>query len=311
MCGRDSGLEDESVDVDRTAFPMRLIPAIWESRAKVYAAVDRPGGRWLLARLATAAARRETSDDVAIVYVDAWLYRLGNVYAPAGRRFTYRHGYEIRELHESQAAAARDIWFHAYEPEPGDVIVDVGAGFGTETAVFSKAVGAEGRVLAIEAHPGTFAVLAATVRANRMSNVSLAHCAVVDSKRPVFVEDRDLEDRNTTSTEWEPGRLRRPVEGLSLDEICQRFGIERIDFLKLNIEGAEVAALEGAHQIIDRVRYACIACHDWLARYRGDDRFRTRESIETLLRERGFSVSARDDDPREYLRDHVHAVREP
>jgi FkbM family methyltransferase len=283
--------------------------AVWRRRAAIYAALDRPGIRWLLARMGTVAARRETSDDVAIVYRGAWFYRIDEAYTPVGRRFVYRHGNKIREAYAQQLAAIGDIWLHSYSPEPGDMIVDVGAGVGAETAIFSAAVGSEGRVLAIEAHPATFAVLAANVRVNRMRNVSLAQYAVADTSRAMYIDDRELDDRNTTSPEWEPGRLRAPVEGLPLDEILRRFSIDRVDFLKMNIEGAESKALEGLDESIERVRHVCIACHDWLARYRDDDRFRTRERVESFLRERGFAVSARDDDPREYVRDHVHGVR--
>ena len=40
----------------------------------------------------------------------------------------------------------QDYWFHAYKPESGDIIVDIGAGRGEDVFVFSKAVGPSGRV---------------------------------------------------------------------------------------------------------------------------------------------------------------------
>ena len=43
-----------------------------------------------------------------------------------------------------------DFWFHAYRPVPGDIVLDIGAGIGTATRVFSEAVGEHGRVLAID-----------------------------------------------------------------------------------------------------------------------------------------------------------------
>jgi FkbM family methyltransferase len=280
---------------------------IWASRARLYRLLDRPGGRSTLARLATAAARRETRDDVGLVYRGAWLARLGDEYIPVADKFTYRHGPDIRASYDDQFEIARDIWFHNYTPREGDVVVDVGAGIGSETFVFSKAVGDTGRVLAIEAHPKTFRILEAQCRANRLANVVTCSCAVTDAPRPVFIEDRKLHERNTISASWQPGRRREPVDGQPLDDICARYGIEHIDFLKMNIEGAEVQALAGMTRVIERTQHVCIACHDFLADT--DPALRTRERVVDFLEEHGFTVTTRENDSRTFVRDHVHASR--
>ena len=46
-----------------------------------------------------------------------------------------------------------------YQPKPGDTVVDVGAGMGDDTLVFSRMVGPSGRVFSFEAHPDTFRCL--------------------------------------------------------------------------------------------------------------------------------------------------------
>lgn len=286
---------------------MGWLQRIWGARASFYAALDRPGMRWLLARLATAAAKRESTADVAIVYRGAWLYRRESEFIPAGRRFVYKHGNEIAGAPSDLRDAVRDLWLHVYTPASDDVIVDVGAGVGKETYVFAQAVGPGGRVLAVEAHPQTFRVLSAVVRANRLSNVLLSDAAVTDQARDLYIEDRELDDRNTVGDVWSPGRLRNPVQGVPLDELVSRFGLGRIDFLKMNIEGAERAAIRGMSEAIRRTRTVCISCHDWLASGR-DETFRTRALVEAFLQDNGFSLVSRDDS-RGFVRDQVNAVR--
>jgi FkbM family methyltransferase len=140
------------------------------------------------------------------------------------------------------------------------------------------------------------------VLANGLANVLLEQCAVTASPQQVFIEDRERHERNTISGEWSEGRRREPVEGEPLDELRRRHGLERIDFLKMNIEGAEAAALDGMTETIGVTRHVCIACHDFLG-------LPTRDRVIAFLRDHGFAIETRSGDPREFVRDHVHAWR--
>jgi len=84
-----------------------------------------------------------------------------------------------------------DVWGWVYSPKPGDTIIDVGAGIGNETLYYSKMVGSTGKVIAIEAHPATFACLKKFCELNRLSNVVPIHVAVGDQEGRVLIEDRE------------------------------------------------------------------------------------------------------------------------
>jgi hypothetical protein len=59
----------------------------------------------------------------------------------------------------------------------------------------------------------------------------------------------------------------------------------------MNIEGAEVDALNGFEQAVRRTRHVCIGCHDFLAEDgRGGDELRTRADVEAFLKASGFVV---------------------
>ena len=87
------------------------------------------------------------------------------------------------ELNRAIANAA-DTWFHVYQPRPGDLIIDAGAGKGEDTIVFSRAVEPIGKVLSIEAHPTTFSCLRLFCELNHLQNVTPVNFALVDAAGP-------------------------------------------------------------------------------------------------------------------------------
>ena len=97
------------------------------------------------------------------------------------------------------------------------------------------------------------------------------------------------------------------MPALTLDELSN--GIPSIALLKMNIEGAETAALRGASSTLRRTQHVAIACHDFLADETGDESYRTREDVTALLQDAGFNVSGRLDDARPWARDYVFGAR--
>jgi hypothetical protein len=92
------------------------------------------------------------------------------------------------------------------------------------------------------------------------------------------------------------------------DDLAEEHGIERIDFLKMNIEGAERRALPGCEEALRRARFVCIAAHDFRADRGEGDAFRTLDFVKQFVSGAGFEIVMRDD-PRYYVPYHVHGVR--
>ncbi len=107
----------------------------------------------------------------------------------------------------------------------------------------------------------------------------------------------------------EPTPASHPVKGVRFDDLAAEHGIERIDFLKMNIEGAERWALPGCEKALRRARYVCIAAHDFRAARGEGENFRTLEFVRKFVAEAGFRIVMRDD-PRYYVPYHVHGVRQ-
>ena len=273
--------------------------------------LDRPGGRLLLGRIATSSLRRISGPGVEIAYVDGlWTRRVGPHFFPDSSRFEYAYGdFDVwkrqMEVYESTTS---DYWLRHYSPREGDVIVDVGAGHGEDTAAFSRGVGQKGRVIAIEAHPATFAILKNFCRLNRLTNVTPLHLALAEQPGTVRIAESE--------SSWMENAIERsevssgtPVRAATFNDVYEEEGLTDIAFLKMNIEGAERLALPGMEPVIRHIRQICVACHDFRSDHGDGEQFRTRSFVERFLTDHGFTLTSRPDDPREYVRDHIFGLR--
>ncbi|MEO6331376.1 MAG: FkbM family methyltransferase [Gemmatimonadaceae bacterium] len=158
---------------------------------------------------------------------------------------------------------------------PGDVVVDVGANVGAHTVFFSHLVGARGSVLSFEPLPENIAAMRALLaRRARFDNVTIVQSAVGnpgDATTAVLrVPGSDstqasLQPQLAGSWEREPDirSLTCPITSLDADP---RVGsLERISFIKIDVEGGELDTLKGAAGTIVRHRplVHCEAYEKW------------------------------------------------
>jgi FkbM family methyltransferase len=264
-----------------------------------------------LARYATRIAREAVPEaDIEILWDEIWVCRVGPHYFPDPSLFDggapdWR---KIASRAAKHVADATDYWFHLYQPGPGDVIIDIGAGRGEDVFAFSGAVGPSGRVLAIEAHPVSFAALRKFCGLNRLTNVTPMNYACVEAHTDLHIESQGVWESSFVRN-GAPSAASFAVTGVPLDDLCEQEGITRIDFLKMNIEGAEKSALAGCRKTLALARFVCVAAHDFRAGRGEGEQFRTLDYVRRFLGEAGFETLTRDDDPRYYVPFHVHGFR--
>jgi FkbM family methyltransferase len=148
------------------------------------------------------------------------------------------------------------------ELRPGDTVVDVGANVGYYTLLGARRVGATGRVFAFEPDPGNFALLGRNVGRNRLGNVVIEPKAVSDrgGRAALFRSGDNAGDHRLYDSK--DGRASVAVETVALDEYFA-VGLERIDLIKIDIQGAEASALAGMRELIRRNRHARILLEFW------------------------------------------------
>lgn len=272
---------------------------------------EQPGAdRAALAREATEIARAAMPGvDVEILWRGMWVRRVGSDYFPDPGLFASAQPNWERWAGQAQKHLrdAEDYWFHLYKPQPDDVIVDIGAGRGEDVFAFSRAAGPDGRVWAIEPHPVSFVALRLLCDLNHFANVSAINCACMDRAGEMQIETLPVWESNYVRT-GEPGPHSHAVTCVRFDDLAARYGIDHIDFMKMNIEGAERWALPACERALRRTRSVCIAAHDFRADRGEGEEFRTLGFVKDFLKSAGFKIVLRSD-PRYYVPYHVHGVR--
>jgi FkbM family methyltransferase len=263
---------------------------------------DRPGGRWLLSTACNAVSAIR-GNNLRIHHDGAfWVYASNGIRLPRSRTFNF-YDYDLRTLAgriADYAEDTEDFWFHQYKPTPGDVIVDVGAEIGTDTLIFSRAVGPDGLVIAIEAQPETYEMLQSTRRLNGLSNVRTINKAVTDKPGQVRISSNAGVQCNFI------GDVGDLVQADTLDNLLS--DVPSIALLKMNIEGAERLAILGMDETVEKTAHLAIACHDFVDPE--NDWFRTLDKVSNFLAAKGFLVTGRQTDARDYVRYHLHAFRD-
>jgi FkbM family methyltransferase len=127
----------------------------------------------------------------------------------------------------------------------GGVFVDVGANVGTYAMVLARHVGNSGKVIAIEPHPVTHARLAFNRAASHFAQVRLVAAAAGPSDGELMIEtDGDNLGASHIVSGDRPGNAIK-VPSLRLQRILEDAGANRVDTLKIDVEGFEDRVLTG------------------------------------------------------------------
>lgn len=144
---------------------------------------------------------------------------------------------------------------------PGDVCIDIGAAGGAHLFVMARQAGRSGRVVGVEPRPRSLRVLKRLVRAVGMSDrVSLHQLALtdragtIDLRVPVVPTRAHLrgstEDADGAAAFARLPHRRIEVRTERLDVLVVAEGIDRVDVVKCDVEGAELLTLAGAQEVL-------------------------------------------------------------
>lgn len=130
---------------------------------------------------------------------------------------------------------------------PGAVVVDAGANIGIYSQVLSRCVGPTGVVHSFEPSPENFKRLQSATR--KLANVCLSQAALGEcsGRSRLYLSDKLNVDHRTYSTE-EDSRRTVPIDVIALDDYFKPG--QRVDLIKLDIQGYELHALRGANRVL-------------------------------------------------------------
>jgi FkbM family methyltransferase len=142
-----------------------------------------------------------------------------------------------------------------FNPNDGDIVVDVGAHAGHYTLISSKRVGQNGKVIAIEADPTNFEILNRNIQLNGLTNVIPLNYAAYSKQTKLKlylpVEESGFSIYNTIMVNRaKPEEKFIEVNANTLDYLLQQNGIRYANWIKIDVEGAEIEVLKGATNIL-------------------------------------------------------------
>jgi FkbM family methyltransferase len=147
-------------------------------------------------------------------------------------------------------------WLGSYEYEKqlvfqqiikqGSIVYDLGSHSGFYTMLASVLVGNQGKVVAFEPHPRNLHYLKQHLQLNHIENVIVIDRAVSDSSGVIQFDGSGFIGHISSQ-----GKLQ--VKTVSLDELIDTKQIPPPNFLKIDIEGAEMLALSGAKSLLSKI----------------------------------------------------------
>ena len=175
-----------------------------------------------------------------------------------------------------------------YTPRKGDVILDCGAHIGNCALLFSRLVGKKGLVIAAEPLEKAFHILKGRIQRLKLGNVVAVNKGVWNqsTQQALWVSESTLSNRLISGQEAEINTEPTDrVDCITIDDLMDTLNLKRLDLVKMDIEGAEIEALEGSQKTIKRFM-PNIA----IASYHMRDGRQTSHRLETLLEKRGYKV---------------------
>jgi len=139
--------------------------------------------------------------------------------------------------------------FKEFIPKKGDVVIDIGATLGDHTIIYSKLVGDNGIVIAIEPNKDSFSLLKKNIEFNKANNVICINAAAWNKKGLLKVSKKDFYTLDSVCISCKDNNYYM-VKSIKIDDIVNRFGIKEVDLIKIDVEGAEYKVLRGGIKTI-------------------------------------------------------------
>jgi len=134
-----------------------------------------------------------------------------------------------------------------------DVVIDIGANIGYYTIQFAKKTSSKGKVLAIEPNPTMYKELLYNIKLNNYNNILLDDSALNDQKGSAdFYIPRIGKEGHASlfpNVSFEVSEKIK-VNLDTLDDILDKYQINKVDLIKIDVEGAELSIFKGAKKLL-------------------------------------------------------------
>ncbi len=192
--------------------------------------------------------------------------------------------FEMSSFPEEESAT--EAYFRHYSPRLGDTIFDVGAHCGVSVYYFSKAVGPSGRVIAFEPDKLNHSQLLKNIDRHGLSNVTTVRAAIAGTSGTAHFHSEGTQGSGLSRHFGRPSFLPVDmVETITLGDAFDKWGVP--NFCKIDIEGAEIEALAGAQERLQRASVPLALDTSHIV-----NGTRTQFEVERILQAAGYQVES-------------------
>jgi FkbM family methyltransferase len=172
-------------------------------------------------------------------------------------------------------------------PGKGDVVFDCGAHVGNCAIIFSRLVGKTGLVISLEPFEDAFSLLGKRLQRLKLDNVIALNKGVWNqpAQLPVTVLSDSLYSRIDPEKISEFSDIDKSINVTTIDRVVEELRLKRLDMIKMDIEGAEIEALEGCAQTLKSLK-PCLA----VASYHKRNNEKTFQAVESYLIQKNYAV---------------------
>jgi len=157
------------------------------------------------------------------------------------------------------------------EPAKEDIVIDAGACMGDTALFFEKYCGKQGTIYAFEPFESNFKVLGENIKRNNLKNIFAVKEGFMDMEG--FLS---MSGASGQASVRDNGNYK--IKVTTIDKFVERNNLSKVDFIKMDIEGAELKALKGGKNTIKRFKPKLAIC----VYHRGDDILTIPEYIKSL-----------------------------
>ncbi len=148
-------------------------------------------------------------------------------------------------------------YFDKVRAKQGDVVMDVGALAGETGLYFSNLVGDKGKVYAFEPVQDSYNLLVENLKRNHVKNIEAVKLGLFSENKDAIISNGAAGSSLLATNTTNKGKKIRLVK---LDDFVKEKNLNKVDFIKMDIEGAELDALKGGEQTIKKYKPKLAIC---------------------------------------------------
>jgi FkbM family methyltransferase len=180
------------------------------------------------------------------------------------------------------------------------VIIEAGAYIGFKAMRFARKIASNGLVIAIEVDPANHALMSLNIEANGLKNkISTVNSGLYSKSGQIESKAGSYQRHSLVNINGLDTARNRIVTTTTLDDIIELYNLKKIDYLNIQVSGAELEVLKGCTKYLHLIRQIGITSKYYL------DGIPVRDNLESWLQERDIQFSYQGESKKRMLINNV------